>query len=354
MNLEELGWTQSFDAEFRTHAEAGLVPARVAATYTHLYRLLTVAGERMAAVSGRFRHAARGARDYPATGDFVAVEPRPGEDRATIQAVLPRSSCFSRKAAGTRGEEQVVAANIDTVFLSAGLDGDFSPRRVERSLVLAWESGASPVVVLTKSDICGDVDAKRRAMEEAANGVPVLVTSARTGDGLSALDAYLLPGRTVALLGSSGTGKSTLVNRLLGYDRQKTLTVREGDDRGRHATTHRELIPLPSGALVIDTPGLREIQLWAGEGSLGETFSDIAALAETCRYRDCQHNGEPGCGVARALAEGRIDEARLESHRKLGKELRFLEVREDVGLQQAQKARWKSIHKQAKKHRPRE
>jgi ribosome biogenesis GTPase / thiamine phosphate phosphatase len=354
VKLEDFGWTPSFEDHFRPHLAAGWTPARVAATYTHLYRLLTLVGERMASVSGRFRHEALGQRGFPATGDFVAVELRSGEERATIHALLPRSSCFSRKVKGSRAEEQVVAANIDTVFLTAGLDGDFNPRRVERTLVLAWESGASPVVVLTKADVCIDVEAKKRAMEEAANGVPVLITSAATGEGVEALDKYLSPGRTVALLGSSGTGKSTLVNRLLGHDRQRTLAVREGDDRGRHTTTHRELIPLPSGGLVIDTPGLREIQLWAGEESLGEAFSDIAAFAEDCRFRDCQHNGEPGCGVAAALADGRLAAARLESQRKLGKELRFLAVREDVGLQQEQKARWKSIHKQAKKHRPRE
>jgi ribosome biogenesis GTPase len=353
LKLEDFGWTKAFEEQFCIHAEAGWSPARVATTYTHLYRLLTLEGERMASVSGRLRHEARGQQDFPATGDFVAVDLRPGEERATIHAVLPRSSCFSRKAPGNQVKEQVVAANIDTVFLTAGLDGDFNPRRVERTLVLAWQSGAVPVVLLTKADICAEVDAKRRAMEEAANGVPVLITSAATGDGLPALDTYLLPGRTVALLGSSGTGKSTLVNRLLGYDRQRTLTVRPGDDRGRHATTHRELITLPSGALIIDTPGLREIQLWAGEGSLEEAFSDLGALAGACRFRDCQHNGEPGCGIAAALADGRLDEARLESHRKLEKELHFLALREDVGLQQAQKARWKSIHKQAKKHRPR-
>jgi ribosome biogenesis GTPase len=353
VKLEDFGWTSSLAEHFRRHSQVGWTPARVAATHTHLYRLLTPDGERMAAVSGRFRHEAGGARGFPATGDFVAAEMRSGEERATIHALLPRASCFSRRAPGPGVQEQVVAANIDTVFLIAGLDGDFNPRRVERTLVLAWESGAFPVVVLTKADACPDLIVKTRAMEGAANGTPVLVTSAVTGQGLSALATYLLPGRTVALLGSSGTGKSTLVNRLLGSERQRTLAVRESDDRGRHTTTHRELIALPSGALVIDTPGLREIQLWAGEASLGEAFSDIAALAEACRFRDCEHRGEPGCEVAAALADGRLDEARFESHRKLGRELRFLAVREDVGLQQAQKARWRSIHKQAKRHRPR-
>ncbi|HSD27560.1 MAG TPA: ribosome small subunit-dependent GTPase A [Vicinamibacteria bacterium] len=354
MNLSDFGWTSSREEEFRVHEEAGLCPARVVATYTHLYRVVTPDGEKLASVSGRLRHTARGPQDFPATGDFVAAETRPGEDRATIHEVLPRASCFSRKAAGSRAEEQVVAANVDTVLLVAGLDGDFNPRRVERTLVLAWESGAFPVVVLTKADLCADVASRRRGIEAAAAGVPVIVTSAATGEGLSDLMPHLVPGRTVALLGSSGVGKSTLVNRLLGYERQRTLAVREGDDRGRHATTFRELIPLPTGALVIDTPGLREIQLWAGEESLGDAFGDLAELASACRFRDCRHEAEPGCAVRAAVEEGALDAARLASYHKLGRELRYLETRADVGLQQAQKARWKSIHKQARRHRPRE
>ena len=354
MKLDEFGWSSSLDEQFRARAGAGLGPARVVATYTHLYRLVTAEGEKLGSVSGRLRHVARGPQDFPATGDWVVAELRSGDDRATIHDVLPRASCFSRRAAGARAEEQVVAANVDTVFLVAGLDGDFNPRRVERALVLSWESGASPVVVLTKADLCADVAARRQEMEAAAAGVPVVVTSASTGEGVEDLGAHLVRGRTVALLGSSGVGKSTLVNRLLGYDRQRTLTVRESDDRGRHATTFRELIPLPSGALVIDTPGLREIQLWAGEESLGDAFADVAERASACRFRDCRHEGEPGCAVQAAVDAGTLDPARLASYHKLGRELRHLEIRQDVGLQQAQKARWKSIHKQARKHRPRE
>lgn len=354
MELVDLGWTSSFEEHFRGVALPEHSPARVCAIYNHLLRLLTVEGDCLASVSGRLRHAAAGAPDFPATGDWVAASKAPGEDRATIHAVLPRASCFSRKAAGSRTGEQVVAANVDTVFLVGGLDGDFNPRRLERTLVLAWESGADPVIVLTKADLGQDVAERRRAAEEAAAGVPVIVISAATGEGLSALAPYLVRGRTVALLGSSGVGKSTLVNRLLGEERQRTLAVRARDDRGRHATTHRELIPLPGGALVIDTPGLREIQLWASESSLNDTFADLAALATSCRFRDCGHHEEPGCAVHAAVTEGRLAPERLESHRKLEKELRSLEIRQDVGLQSAQKAKWRAVHRQARHHRPRE
>ena len=243
---------------------------------------------------------------------------------------------------------------MDTVFLVAGLDGDFNPRRVERALVLAWESGAEPVIVLNKADLAVDVEARRREMESAAAGVPVLVISAREGSGLDALSPYLAAGRTVALLGSSGVGKSTIANRLLGDELLRTSAVREHDQRGRHTTTHRELLLLPGGAILLDTPGLREIQLWAGDEGLAAAFSDVSALASRCRFRDCRHQGEPGCAVQAAVGSGTLAEARLASHHKLERELRHRRLQADAGLQQAEKARWKAIHKAARKHRPRE
>jgi len=354
LELEKLGWTSSLEEAFVAFASAGLVPGRVAAAHTHLYRVLTRAGDWLAEVTGRLRHEARGPEDFPAVGDWVALKPRPGEERAQVHAVLPRKSAFVRKAAGSTTEPQVLAANVDTVFLVAGLDHDFNPRRIERALVLAWESGASPVVLLNKADLGGDLEALRLEMEAAAPGVPVHVVSGRRGDGMDALEPYLAPGRTVALLGSSGVGKSTLVNRLLGEDRQPTAEVRPHDQRGRHTTTYGELIVLPEGAVLVDTPGLREIQLWATEEGLAGAFEDVARVARGCRFRDCRHRGEPGCAVQEAVAAGELAPERLESHRKLEAELRHLEVKADLGLQRAQKARWKAIHKAARHHRPRE
>jgi ribosome biogenesis GTPase / thiamine phosphate phosphatase len=354
LELDKLGWTSSLEEAFAAFAGAGLVPGRVSAGFTHLYRVLTRHGEWLAEVTGRFRHDAPGPEAFPAVGDWVALQPRPGEERAQVHAVLPRKSAFVRKASGSATEVQVLAANVDSVFLVAGLDHDFNPRRMERALVLAWESGASPVVLLNKADLEGDKDARRLEMEAAAPGVPVLVVSGRRGDGIEALEPYLAPGRTVALLGSSGVGKSTLVNRLLGEERQPTAEVRPHDQRGRHTTTYRELIVLPGGALLLDTPGLREIQLWATEDGLASAFDDVARLAEGCRFRDCRHAGEPGCAVRAAVGSGELAEERLQSHHKLQAELRYLEVKADLGLQRAQKARWRAIHKAARHHRPRE
>ncbi len=351
MSLASLGWDSIFAASFETHARAGLIPARVAADLGPLFRLLTETGEALGEPSGRLRHEACSRADLPAVGDWVVAGAQP-EGRAVIHAVLPRRTAFVRKAAGKDAQPQVVAANVDTVFLVCGLDGDFNPRRIERALLLAWESGATPVVVLNKADLCDDLDA--RLHDTASLGAPVVVVSAAEGRGLHALAAWLVPGRTVALLGSSGVGKSTLANRLLGDERQATRAVRAGDDRGRHTTTRRELFPLPCGALLLDTPGLREFALWGDEAGLRAAFDDVDALARDCAFSDCSHASEPRCAVRAAVEAGRLPAERLESWFKLQAELRSLAVRQDLGAQADERRRWKSIHKAARRHRPRE
>ncbi len=343
--LPALGYTPALAEAFAAFESRGLLPGRVVAGHTtRLFRVGTAEGEVVAEVAGRLRHAAASPLDLPAVGDWVALRARPGGG-ALIEALLPRRTAFVRRAAGERSLPQVLAANVDTVFLVMGLDADFNPRRLERALVLAWESGASPVVLLNKADLSPQHDLQRREVEGVAAGVPVRVIAAKPGEGLDALSPWLLPGHTVVLLGSSGVGKSTIVNRLLGREKQKTREVREADQRGRHTTTHRELIVLPGGALLIDTPGLREIQLWSDWTGLQTAFEDVQQLAAGCRFGDCSHATEPGCAVLSAVDEGRLDPARLESYRKLQSELRSLEVREDPLKRREERSRWKAIHK---------
>jgi ribosome biogenesis GTPase len=346
MKLDTLGWSGWFEAQWREQPREGCVPARVVSQQRGLLRVAGEFGEVWAEVAGRVYFAAESASDYPAVGDWVAVERRAGEDRGTIRGVLPRRSKFSRQAAGKRTEEQIVAANVDTVFLLTSLNRDLNARRIERYLALVWESGASPVVVLSKSDLCADASARVMEVERVALGVEVHAVSAVTGAGVEALAPHLRARTTVALLGSSGVGKSTLLNRLAGRDLQFVREIREGDDRGRHATTARELFRLPGGALLIDTPGLRELQLWDAGDGLSATFAEIHALAAQCRFRDCTHAEEPGCAVREAIAAGMLDEARLESLRKLEREQDFQRRKVDVAAQQAQKQKLKEIHRQ--------
>jgi ribosome biogenesis GTPase / thiamine phosphate phosphatase len=316
-DLAALGWTDTLAAAFAPHASEGFVPARVALEHTHIYRVLSERGEWLARVSGRLRHHAATRVDFPAVGDWVAIEPPNDSGDARIRAVLPRFSRFSRRAAGNPTEEQIVAANIDVVFLVSGLDGDFNSRRIERYLVVAWDSGATPVIVLNKADLLDDLHAIVQDVKSVAAGVDVQTVSCRQPDSLDVLRRYLGAGRTGALLGSSGVGKSSIVNQLVGYDMLRTRDVRVSDSRGRHASTSRQLVMLPGEGVLIDTPGMRELQLWETGDAVGETFADIEDRASGCRFRDCQHRTEPGCAVRTAVAAGEIPAQRLESYHKL-------------------------------------
>jgi ribosome biogenesis GTPase len=333
--------------KFETYAARGLALARVIGSQRDHYRLAAGSTEVAAEPSGALWHRTPTRAEMPVVGDWVAVR-MVGEGQAIVEAVLPRRTLFSRRAAGRAEDEQAIAANIDIVFLVTGLDGDFNPRRLERYLALAAESGAHPVIVLNKSDLCQDLPARIAETSAVSAGAPVIPASTRAPGGLDELRSYLEPGVTIALLGSSGAGKSSIVNGLLGEERQRTHDVRESDSRGRHTTTSRELIQLPGGAAMIDTPGMRELQLWASQESIDAAFDEISELAATCRFRDCTHSGEPGCAVA-----GSVDDDRLASYQKLQREVRYHEILADPLAAQERKRKWKAIHKAAR-HNPKQ
>lgn len=355
MSLKELGWDPHFDGIWREHPVAGCLPGRVVSQHRGLWRIAGDFDERWAAPSGKMRGITTEGSDWPAVGDWVAAEIPDGEKQATIHGVLPRRSQFVRKTAGKRVSQQVIVANVDTAFIVVALDGDFNLRRLERYLAQGRESGARPVVLLNKADGCVEVDARRAEVESVAMGVLVFALSARTGHGVENLNAFLAAGRTVVLLGSSGAGKSTLVNRLMGEEHQQVQAIREKDSRGRHTTTARELLLLPGGAMVIDTPGLRELQLWDATEGVAETFADVDELAAKCRFGNCRHEDEPGCAVQAALAAGTLDPARLENRRKLEREQQFLLRKMDPEVKKEEKHRIKLQEREVRqKYRKRE
>lgn len=338
-SLARYGWTPEREIEFEPHRQAGLVPARVAVEHRSAYVLYGEHGERRAELAGRLRHE----EIWPAVGDWVAVRPP-----STIVDVLTRRTVFSRKEPWLAAKEQILAANADTVFVTTALTStDFKPRRLERYLATAWESGAEPVIVLTKPDLCPDVETAVLEVEAIAFGVPVHPVNGLTGEGVDELVRYVDGNRTVALLGSSGVGKSTIVNHLVGREQMPTAEVSE-DGRGRHTTRHRELIPLPGGGLVLDTPGLRELQLWDVSVGLEQTFEDVTRLAARCRFGDCAHEREPGCAVREAIRTGALPGERFESWRKLQRELARLERRLDA---RARSEHGQQIRREARRRR---
>ena len=341
-DLQTLGWDDRLGEQFEPFAADGLIPGRVAVQHRGAYDVLTSVGELRCDVSGRLVHEAGSPADLPVVGDWVAVAARTGESGGTIQGVLPRRTKFSRKTAWQAAEEQVLAANVDVVFLVTSLNEDLNLRRLERYLTLAMESGAQPVIVLTKSDLHPAPEAAAAEVGVTASGVPVHAISNLTGTGLDDIRTHLGPGITAALLGSSGVGKSTLVNTLAGEELLATQEIRD-DGRGRHTTIRRELVQLPDGSMVIDTPGMRELQLWAADDGLEEAFEDVTELFAHCRFSDCAHDTEPGCAVRAALKAGTLDPQRWESYVKLERELEHLERKVDKRAAAEARKRWKQL-----------
>ncbi len=357
--LQELGWNSSFSEHFDSLEMPGTVPARVISERRNSYQVYSQYGELSAEMSGKMRYQATTEDEYPGIGDWVVIRPQINESRAVIHSILPRKSKLSRsdtvhqKEAGAVVKEQIIAANVDVVFIVSGLDGgrNLNVGRIERYLSLTWSGGAVPVIILNKVDLCPDANACIKDVESVAPGVPIYSVSATERIGLDAMRRHLARGETAAFLGSSGVGKSTLINALLGVERQEVTTVRQTDRKGRHTTSRRDLFLLPDGGAVIDTPGMREIQMWADEDHPQQAFKDIEALAEECRFRDCQHHAEPGCAVRAAIRAGDLDVTRLQGFRKLQKELDHLARRQDHRARLEEKAKWKKISQWSKKNR---
>lgn len=344
IDVTKYGFTEQLKKEAFIYKQ--MEPARILSQEKGFYRIITEKGEKLAEVSGKFRFKTTAFSEYPAVGDFVMVNWNESGNSAIIEALLPRKSAFIRKAAGEIQQEQVVASNIDTIFLCMALNNDFNLRRLERYVSIAWDSGAMPVIVLTKSDLCEDLENKLSEVSSVAFGVDILVTTSMEESGYKGLLPFISAGKTVAFIGSSGVGKSTLINRLLGKEHLKTNGLRN-DDKGRHTTTRRELFLLPSGGMVIDTPGMREFGMWDNDTGIEKTFTDIEMLASQCKFRNCTHTNEPGCAIQKALETGELQIDRWQSYQKLKAENNYIEDKETYMI--AKGKREKEIAKLIKK-----
>jgi len=349
IELEDLGWNVSVETAFAAFAAQDLSPGRVSAQHRTGYGLLAAGGEYFAEVTGRLTHMALNPADLPVVGDWVAAVLRPEDTTATIVDIVPRRTWFSRQAAGEKTGEQVIAANLDVVFIVTDLGHDYNPRRLERYLTLVSAGGSTAVIVLNKSDLIENVAGRLEETRSLFSSVEVLALSALHGDGVEEIRQRITVGRTGALVGSSGVGKSTLINRLLGSEHLATQAIREDDGKGRHTTSRRELIPIPGGGMLIDTPGMREVQLWADEESLAGAFPEIEALGADCRFRDCGHGVEPGGAVRRAVEAGDLPEDRLLSYRKQQKEIAWHVRRSDPIAREEEGKRIARLVKEAKR-----
>lgn len=349
MSLEDWGWDERWAAAFAAAPGRGLLPARVIQEQRGLFGVVTADGERAARVLGAMRHKTADPADLPAVGDWIAVEPVPGERTMLVRRVLPRRTKLSRKAAGETMEEQVIAANLDAVFVITALNQDFNARRLERFLAVSRESGADPVILLNKLDACADPAPYLLEAAAVASGAAVVALSAATGAGTEALSRWIAPGRTVGFVGSSGVGKSTLLNRLLGAETMRTFATRASDERGRHTTTHRQMFVLPGGGVLLDTPGMREMQFWEADRGLAQAFDEIDALASACKFGNCGHDSEPGCAVKAGVESGAVTPQRLESWRKLKSELKARAERVTPAEKAAEKRRVRAVNKASKK-----
>jgi ribosome biogenesis GTPase len=347
--LNKYGWNDFFEALFAEYAPSGLKAARIAVEHRNYYELYSELGDITSDKSGKLFYNTEDVYNLPAVGDWVVIRPIPNEKKAVIEAVLERKTKFSRKRAGAKTEEQVVAANIDVAFIMSSLNQDLNQRRIERYLTLAWDNNVTPVIVLNKADLCKFTEETKSEAEEIAFGTPVHTISALNNIGLNELKQYFEGNKTIAVIGSSGVGKSTLINRLCDVTKMKVSDISLYKDKGRHTTSHRELTIVPDGGLIIDTPGMREIQLWEGGDGLAETFEDIEALVLQCKFSDCKHESEPGCAVKEALRTGVIDELRLKSYKKLLNEIKYFEGKQNKKVQLDEKRKWKKITSDGKK-----
>ena len=353
MHLKEIGYNQYIEAQYNSINCKEQKLARISAEHKNLYKIITEDGEFLAEIAGKMYHRTNNNSHFPAVGDWVIIKEMSGTEKVLIEKLIPRKTKVSRNVAGKRTEEQIIAANMDYIFIVNGLDNDFNLNRIERYLTIAWDSGAKPVIILNKSDLCNNEEIKKKKteVENNAYGVPVHVISCKNKTGIKELEKYFKQGKTTALLGSSGVGKSSLINIFLGEERQETNETRESDGKGRHTTTSRELIILPDGGIIIDTPGMREIQLWGRNDGITGVFSDIEEIAQKCKFNDCAHTHEPHCAVKRAVEEGKLAKKRLENYHKMKRELLYLKRKEMMSADKIEYNKWYEITKKSRKTR---